>query len=181
MSFYQRKRYGALLFGIIIFLAGLWYLPVLLTFHFQLTKITGTLRTGKVYISTVESTRWRYFKHTSKSQKSELIFFLNEYNKKFSLIGNIGDNYQNIKFDEILDNLKYADSVSVWIKKSEKKYYQPKIFQIDADKNTLLDLESVRTEHSYIAVFLLGLGILMVLLFYWTRKEGPLTNTRKYL
>ncbi len=163
-----------------VFIGGLLYLPTLLTFHFQLINITGTLRTGKIYVNTVENTRGIYFKVTTKSQKAELIFFLNGYDQKFSLMENIGNNYQDEKFKKILDEMNFADSVTVWVKKSERKSYHPKVFEIDADKNPVLDFESVRTEHGIVTIFCLGLGALMLLFFYWTRKDGPLRNTRKY-
>lgn len=126
----------------------------------MLVPMKGTLRDVSIYIRGVES-------RNNMSNTSELIFFLNKSNKQYKLTENIGDDYVNKEYEKISQQLKSADTVVVWIKKSEIDNPSPKVFQIDVDNaNTILSAENVRTEKAFVTVFLLMIGTISILLFF---------------
>jgi hypothetical protein len=142
-----------LIFGIMLTGFGLYQVPSIWTFKSNLSFITGTLRAADTYVSNVTDSRGH------ESRKSELIFYINGRQQKFYLAENIGDDYRDEKHENILEGLKHSDSVRVWIKKSEVEEYEPEVFQIDNDRSTLLDFETIRTDKSPLTALMLFLGL----------------------
>lgn len=151
-----------LIIGIIVTCFGVFQLSTIFTFKSNLTQIKGTLQAANIYTKNVTDSRGH------ESRKSELIFYLNEQQKKFYITENIGDKWQNEKYDRILRGLKRADTITVWIKKSELNLYEPKVFQIDKDRTTILEFETVRTEHLSLTIFLLFLGLGSIGIFIYS-------------
>ena len=146
-------------------------LPTTWTFKSSLVPLRGTVRYADVYTTTVSDRRGH------KSQKSELIFYLYEYKKKFYLAENIGDSRSSQMHLNLRNGLRKADSVTIWVKKSEKEEYQPKVFQIDRDeKVTLLEFESVRTAHSPVTAFILILGLGSIGFYFWTKYPKKINS-----
>ncbi|MFB5647517.1 MAG: hypothetical protein ACE5RO_05195 [Candidatus Nitrosomaritimum yanchengensis] len=104
----------------------------------------------------------------TKSQKSELIFYISGRQQKFRLVENIGNKYRNEEFEKIKKDLKRADSITVWVKQTELETYEPKIFQIDTERKTILEFERVRTKDSGLTLFLLFLGLGSLTFYFWT-------------
>lgn len=156
-------RNGLLIFGIMLTSFGINELPTIFTSKSSLTQIKGTLQAADTYVTTVTD------RHGHSSQKSELIFYFNERKQKYYFVENIGDKYDDDKYETILSGLKRADTVSVWVKKSEVDEYEPNVFQIDSDKMTLLEFESVQTENSTLAAFMLVLGLGSIAGYFWSR------------
>ena len=150
---YRSRHYEIrlLVFGLMLLSVGLYELPTIWTFKSSLTPVTGTLYSADVNVTTVSS-------KGSKSQKSELIFYLNESPQKYSLVENIGSEYRNSEYEKILQGLRAAKRITIWIKTGDVDEDEPKVFQIDGDNFTLLDFETVRTEKTPIVIFLLTMG-----------------------
>lgn len=159
----MRNRYGHLLLGIMLTLFSFYQLPTLLTFKSSLTKIKGTLRAADIYVTTVTS------RGGHESRKSELIFYINGRQQQFYFAENIGDEWRNEKYEKIIKGLKRADTVTVWVKKSEIDGFEPKVFQIDTERGTLLDFETVRKGEGLMTVVLFLLGLSSILAFSWFR------------
>lgn len=163
-----------LIFGLLVTGLGLYQFTNLLTFKSQLTEIKGVLSSADVYVTTVtERSRG------TKSQKSELIFYLSGRQQKFGLVENIGSNYKNLEFEQLRKSLRRADSVAVWVKQSEVENYEPKVFQIDADRKTILEFEKVRTKDSGLTLFLLFLGLSTIYfrVFYAQKLQDAFKST----
>lgn len=126
-----------LIFGILLTGVGISLFPTILTFRSNLTQIKGTLRAADIYIEEVEDRRGH------KSRKAELIFYLNGRQQKFYLVKNIGNDAHDEKYEQILQGLKRSDSVKVSVRKSEVDFYEPELFQIDNETETLLKFEAV--------------------------------------
>jgi hypothetical protein len=152
-----------LIIGIMLTGFGIYQLPTIWTFKSNLTQIKGTLHSADTYVTNVTDRRGH------ESRKSELIFYINERQQKFYISESIGDKWRNDKHEKILQGLKRADTVTIWVRKSEIDEYEPKIFQIDSDNTTLLDFKRVRTENSPLTVFLLLLGLGSITAFLWFR------------
>ncbi len=162
-------QYRLLIFGIsLIVCSAYFFLPTIWTFKSDLTLLTGTLRSANTYVTTVSNTDRNGY--TSKSQKSELIFYLNQRKQKYYLAENIGDKFRDDKYETILQGLRRADTVTVWIKKNSVDEYQPQIFQIDNDKGTLLDFETVRMNYSPVALLTFSLGVISIAAFLWIKN-----------
>jgi hypothetical protein len=157
---YYLKR--LLILGIMLTCFGLYQLQDNFVIKSRLTALKGTLRAADTYITTIT-----YRNHSS--QKSELIFYLKEYNKKFYMFHNIGDDLTDQNYDDILSQLKSSDSISVWIRPHDMESYQPKFFQITNKEKIILDIKDVTTEMGYLTLFSLLLGG-AVLLFYFYRR-----------
>lgn len=142
---------------------GIYQLPTILTFKSSLTQIKGTLRAADTYVTNVTDRRGH------DSRKSELIFYINGRQQKFYFAENIGDECSNEKYEKILQGLKRAYTVTVWVRKSEVDEYEPEVFQIDNDNTTLLDFETVRTDKSPLTAFMLLLGLGSITAFLWFR------------
>jgi hypothetical protein len=149
----RRYQYRLLVFGIVLTGFGLYQLPTIFTFKSNLTQIKGTLRDADIYVTTGTN------KYGNESRKSELIFYLTGLQQKFYLAEGIGDNRQNEKYKKILNGLRRADTIKVWVRKSEVSEYEPKVFQIDNEKGTLLDFETVRNDKRPMFGFILLLGL----------------------
>jgi hypothetical protein len=103
--------------------------PTIWTFKSNLTQIKGTLRSSDTYITNVTDRRGH------DSRKSELIFYINGRQQKFYFAENIGDEWSNEKYEKILQGLQKADTVTVWVRKSEVDEYEPEVFQIENDRH----------------------------------------------
>ncbi len=155
---------------------GIYQLPTIWTFKSNLTQIKGTLRAADTYVTNVTDRRGH------DSRKSELIFYLNGRQQKFYFAENIGDEWRDEKCEKILQGLIRADTVTVWVRKSEVDDYEPEVFQIDNERTTLLDFETVRTDKSPMTTFmlLLGLGsITAFLLFRFPDKFNKIFGTNE--
>ena len=149
---------------------GIYQLPTILTFKSNLTKIKGTLRVADTDVTNVTDRRGR------ESRKSELIFYINGRQQKFYIAENIEDEWRNEKYEKILQGLKRADTVTVWVRKSEVGEYEPEVFQIDSERTTLLDFETVRTAKSPITAYMLLLGLGSITAFLWLRFPEKLNK-----
>ena len=103
----------------------------------SLIPLKGTLQSCDIYVTPVSSTN-RYG-YEAKSQKAELIFYLNEHKKKFALMENIGSEYRDEDYEDIKGKLNRSDTITVWVKKSELDYWEQQIFQINTNRETVLD------------------------------------------
>lgn len=162
----RKKRYGIalLIMGIMMILFGIHELPTIWTFKSSLIPIKGTLHSADIYTTNATDNRGH------SSRVTELIFYMNESSQKYRCIENIGSRYVNKKYEAILSGLKQADSISVWIKKSEIDELEPKVFQIDNERTTLLDFETVQTKNSPITAYMLGFGLVSIIGFFWSRN-----------
>jgi len=156
-NFVKGRLIGLFLLGVICLVFAIELLNTILTSRASLILIRGTLENSNIYITTVSS-KTKY-NHEAISQKSELIFYLVEFKIKFALVENIGSDYRNKEYEEIQTKLKKADSVTVWIKKSEMEFWEPKIFQIEADHEIVLEFQNVRFKERSLVIFFLLLGI----------------------
>jgi hypothetical protein len=152
-----------LIFGIMLTGFGIYQLPTIMTFKSNLTQIKGTIRAADIYVTNVTDRRGH------DSRKSELIFYLDGRQQKFYLLENIGDEWHDKKYEKILQGLKRADTVIVWVRKSEVEAYEPEVFQIDNERTTLLNFETVRTDKSPMTAFMLLLGLGTIIAFFWFR------------
>jgi hypothetical protein len=123
----------------------------------SLIPLKGTLQSCDTYVTPVSSTN-RYG-YEAKSQKAELIFYLQEHKKKFALAENIGSDYRDEQYEAIKSKLNRADTVAVWVKKSELDYWEPQVFQVDTDRETVLDFQTVRLKDRSLTAFLLLMGL----------------------
>ena len=156
-KFVRGRLITLFLFGVMLLAFAIQQLMISWTPRSSLIPLKGTLRSCNTYVTPVSSTN-RYG-YEAKSQKAELTFYLYEYMKKFALSENIGNDDINKQYEKIKGKLTRADSVTVWIKKSELDYWEPQVFQIDNDKETALDLKTVRFKNRPLTVFLLLLGL----------------------
>ncbi len=147
--------YKLLSTGLAMFCLGIYISFPFLTFESQLTGLKSTLRNSTTYVSTVEA-------KGHQSQKSELIFYLNRYENEFALVENIGDRFVNERHEKIDDNLKNADYVTVWIKKSQLTDFRPRIYQIDTNIET--NIYNYKTENLQQLSFGLTFSIIGTLL-----------------
>ncbi len=155
-----------LIIGILLTGFSVYEIPTILTFKSSLTQIKGTLRAADTYVTNVTDRRGH------ESRKSELIFYINERQQKFYLAENIGDEWRDEKYENILQGIKRADTVTVWVRKSEVDENEPQVFQIDNDNTTLLDFETVRKDKIPLTAFMLLLGLGSITAFLWLRFPG---------
>ena len=162
----ERKKYYSnrmLAFGITIIVMVIYInYDALITSKNSLKQLKGTI--DYCDISIEEVTSKGRFGTQNKSNKATLRFTLEEYQKLFQLRENISKSIVHPEYNRILISLKEADSVSVWINESHYQNYQPKVFQIDTDDKTVLEFQTVRSEHFGISIVLLFFGLLMALL-----------------
>lgn len=152
-----------LILGITLTALGIYQLPTIWTLKSGLTEIKGSLGAADTYITNVTDRRGH------ESRKSELIFSINGRKQKFYLVENIGDKWIDEKYEKILQGLKRTDTITVWVRQSEVDEYEPEVFQIDNDRTTLLDFETVRTDKSPLTAFMLLLGLGSITAFLWLR------------
>jgi hypothetical protein len=162
-SYRKNIKYKLLILGVTLIGLSFYEQKSIWVFESSLTQIKGTLRAANIYITNHTNRRG----HESRS--SQLIFYLNGHQKKFQIKENIGDQWRNESFDKILKGLKRSDSVSVWVRKSEMDDYEPEIFRIANERNTLLNFETVRSAKRPIAAFLLFIGLSSVIAFFYFR------------
>ena len=156
-SFVRGRLVTLFLIGVMSLVFAIQQLAIIWTPRSSLRAYRGTLQSSKSYVTTVSSRN--NYGHETKSHKAELIFYLHEHKRKFALMENIGSNYRNEEYDEIETELKHANSVTVWIKKSEIDYWEPQVFQIDTDRGTILDFQTVRFKNRPLTGFLLIMGL----------------------
>jgi len=154
-NWYTRTyRNRLLIIGIMLTGIGFYQLPTVLTGKSSLSALKGTIRAVDTYVTTVSD------RQGHNSQKSELIFYMNEFKQKYYLAENIGDSYTNEKYETIRQGLRQTDSVTVWVKKNEISVYEPKVFQIESDNRIiLLEYESVISSKVPITLFLFFMGL----------------------
>jgi len=150
---------------------GLSLLPTIWAFRSNLVPIKGTLRAADTYVTRVSD--WR--RH--ESRKSELIFYLNGRQQKFYLAENIGAEWRHERFEKMVQGLKSAGTITVCVKKRDLNKYEPEVFQIDNDRTTILDFETVRTGKSLLTAVMLILGTGSVAAFLWFRFGYLLIKT----
>jgi len=169
-----------LVLGIATILGALWIIsPTIFTFQSSLKPVEGEL----IYVNNIVenvSARSRYG-YKAKSRKASLSFKITGANQIFRLHKNIGQNYYDEKFNKIESQLKKANTVSVWIKKSQIDDPEPKVFKIHANDNLVLAFKDVKTEHSWIFVFLLILGSLCTYIALRRKKKRKLLTRNIYL
>jgi hypothetical protein len=161
---YQRRRILGLLLGIILTGIGTYQFSNIWTIKSDLIKVKGTLASARTYISMVFTKGVHIPNEISVGQKSELIFHLNGCNQEYYLSENIGDNHIDEKYETILNGLKEADSVSVWIRKNEQNVWRPQVFQIDNDETTLLKFEHLHMGNDPITAVLFVIGVSLIIL-----------------
>lgn len=166
----KNYQYRLLIFGLLLIGFAVYELPTIFTFKSDLREIKGTVRDADIYVTTVSDRRGR------KSQKSELIFYLNERQQKFYLSENIGNSYQNKRFQKILSEIKQSDTLSVWLKKDEIHQYEPLVFQINNKYTTLLEFETVRTGKSPLIAMFFLMGMCSIIWFLWLRYPEVLNK-----
>ena len=52
---------------------------------------------------------------------------------------NIGSEYRDEDYEDIKGKLNRSDTITVWVKKSELDYWEQQIFQINTNRETVLD------------------------------------------
>jgi len=169
----MERKYSLLFAGILILSFGCYLLVNSFARKSDLVKINGTIRSAKTYIEKVEG------RDGHKSQKSELIFYLNEHNKKFYFMRNIGSKYYDEEYEKIKRSLLNVDSVTVWVRSRNINDYEPKVFQISNNENVILSIEDVRTEASIpvISFVLLGFSaIIFSLSLIFPEKRNKVLN-----
>ena len=153
-----------LLIGILLTAFGISRLSTIWTTKSALKEIKGTLHYANTYLTKVSG------RTGGSSQRSELIFYLNGLSQKYTLVENIGNDNHDDKYDNILQELKMADSISVWIRKNENDKDEPKVFQISSEKGILLDLTSVTDDGKLATFAILLLGIASLFGYFWIRN-----------
>ena len=176
----ERKRYyeeKVLAFGITCLIAA-FYLSFesLFTSRNSLIELSGTIKNSEVIVDRVSSRN--RLGYEAKSRRATLFFSLNEYPKIFKLAENIGQDYSHEEYELISKSLKNSRTVSVWINESEIKDLAPKVFQIDTNRQTILDFKTVKTEHAGISIYLFLFGAGMTGLALYSKYPK---RTRKIL
>ena len=156
-SFVRGRLITLFLIGVMLLVFAVQQLITIWTPKSSLIPLKGTLQSCETYVTPVSSTN-RYG-HEATSQKADLIFYLNEHKKKFALMENIGSDYRKEQYEDIKSKLARADLVTAWVKKSELHYWEPQVFQIDTDSETVLDFQTVRFKERPLTAFLLLLGL----------------------
>ncbi|GAB3175154.1 hypothetical protein GCM10027291_34690 [Telluribacter humicola] len=128
----------------------------------SLIPLKGTLESCDINILTTLG-KGR-FRSEPKSREAELTFYLYEFKKKFTITENIGSEYRHVPYSIIRKRLNQADSITVWIEKSQLEDWEPKVFQIESEKGLILDFETKQMVERPLAVFLV-LGAIVCILF----------------
>jgi hypothetical protein len=141
--------------GIVTFCFGIWAAFDGFAIKSNLHSIKGKLRS--VNLSTVSV---MHKKH--KSNKAELVFYLEGINKKFSLSRIIDDEPIDKEYASMKKEFENSDTIRVWIRGSEIDDEMPKVFQIDVDGITILDYDTVRNEkNTFVIITLIG-GLIVI-------------------
>ena len=144
------------------------------TFKSSLEKLEGTIFDSRVFIENV-SNRGR-FGHEDKSRQATLSFSLNEYDKQFRLIENIGEEYTSKEYLRISKLLKKSNSVAVWINRAQMERGQPKVFRIDINGQTILTFDDVKKENAGIFIFMLILGLISICFGLYSRYPNKIRS-----
>jgi predicted CopG family antitoxin len=155
-NFVRSRLYGLFLLGIVMLGFAIYQLQTIWTSKSSLVSLKGTLKYCDIYIRTVSS-RSRYG-YEAKSQKSELILYLNEHRKKFALVENIGSDFRNENYEKIKTKLRRAEEVTVWVKAVEINDWEPQIFQIRTNRKEVLDYQTIRFKERPLTAFLMLMG-----------------------
>jgi len=99
---------------------------------------------------------------------------LNEFDKKFGLVENIGQDYYSKDYGDLLRKLWKGKNITVYVKDTEKDFHEPKVFQIDRDDLTILDFETVKSKNRWLTAFMLFMGLASIVLFIWFRYPDKL-------
>ena len=142
--------------GIILLLGGGSLVRDVWTSDTDLTKVKGTLHSASTYVNTVTDS------HGRSSQQSNLIIFLNDIKQKYQIIENIGDKYYDDSYQQMRLRLQKADSVSIWIRKSQINNWDPKVFQIKSDDTILLSANDVRDNEGDGLIMIVSFGVLCI-------------------
>jgi len=152
----ERKKYYSsklLVFGICCLISAFYFFfDSMGTNKGSLTTLPGTIKDFNIRIDNVSSRNRMGYE--AKSRRATLFFSLNEYSKIFKLSENIGQKYYHQDYNRIVNFLKNSRTISVWIKKSDLQSIEPKVFQIDANDQTVLDFQTVKNEYSGVIAFL---------------------------
>ena len=159
---------GLLVLGIVLMAFAVNELWTIWTPKSSLISLDGTLSSSDISTTTVKDRKGH------KSQKVELHFSLTGQDKRFLLFENVGQDYNSKKLSEIHSALKRSNNIKVWIRKNDNDDHQPKVFQIDNDRGTILEFESVKSENKILAAFMLVMGIGSIVLFTWFRYPEKL-------
>jgi len=170
-SFWRKQNQdSALIFGLFLVGSAIWLAQPTFTTKTSLTEIKALLDTAYINVVTVSSTSGGYVHYTSKSQKSTLAFTLKNCNKTFSISENIGDNFFDGNYDDILNGLEESHQVTVWVKTDDTASFNPNVYQIFGDDNPLLALETVRNKDLGISIYILVLGLMCLTLWFWSKS-----------
>ena len=146
-----------LVFGISSIISALYFLaPTVFTAERSLTPIVGVLNSVEIIVDNVSS-KGRYG-YEAKSRRASLYFSLNDTDKVFILRENIGQKYRHDEYLRIKRNLEISDSLKVWVRNYEIDNRYPKVFRIEADDRTILTLEDVKQEYSWVFILTIFLG-----------------------
>lgn len=157
MALYRLFMFGVFLIVVFFYLS--W--EGLTVTKSNLVKLEGSISYSDIFIENV-SVKGRLGTE-SRSRKASLIFWLKGYNKQFIIHENIGQQFRHPVYNRLLNSLKASESVSVHIKKSSLSDFQPKVFQIDADGETLLDFQSVKSEYFGVSIVVLIFGLIIII------------------
>lgn len=155
----QRHYWRRLIaFGVTCIVAPFYFnFQNLITTKNSLTELKGTIQNSEVIVDKVSSRNRMGYE--AKSRKATLYFRLNEYQKLFKLVENIGQDYSHFEYNRISRLMKKSQTVTVWINFNELESDQPKVFQIDVNERTILDFNTLKSEHKGIYIFILLIGI----------------------
>lgn len=137
-----------------------FFAPTLFTFKSALMEQTGDIDFINITYTPVESSRG------TKSFKSELKFTLNSTNNTYVLMKNIGYSRHNERFEKLKNQLKKSETVTVWIKQSEKTKYRPTVYQIaDNNKQRLYDFHESKSKARFGFLISFSFGLFGIGLF----------------
>lgn len=162
----EKKWYGKrlLLFGLTCLILSItFFLPDLLTTKNSLLQISGQVIYSDLVIDEV-----------SKGRRATLVFMLDGQTQLFRLVENIGKDYKHTEYKKLLERLRAAMQVVVWIKSSDKQIHEPKIFQVDIDNKTYLNFMAVKYKNAWLFAFIMFVGLTsMTVVLYKLYKEYP--------
>lgn len=135
---------------------GLTEIRTIWTFKTDLIELKSSLRSADIRVATNKD------RQGSEYNTSMLIFYLNGINHKFTLSEHIEKEWRSKEHEKLLSELRRAQFISVWIKKSELDIWEPQVFQIGNHRRILLDVETVRSKSRNNAIWFLILGFLAI-------------------
>jgi hypothetical protein len=139
-------------------------------FEKDLLPLKGKLEKSEITTTIVTDNR------NNKSYVSELVFTLRDVNRSFELKHNTGSDYKDKDYISLKTKLRMADSVTVWIDKQDEAY-APKVFQIQADKLSILSLDDTRIDWADRFLIIMGLlffSVSITSLYLHLRAKGKL-------